>query len=140
MSSLTPSLMTMERAKFDESGNVKINLAGVGVSVNSILSNATVTTSGSSSVVSKGISKHIELSVKLGTVSGTTPTFKFDVQCLDENGNVIITYAGNTLSTTNATDYIVIDGVFTGSKVKVVWTVTGTTPQATGVYVYLYIF
>lgn len=139
MSSTTPSLMTLERAKFNTDGSVKTTQSGVTTPVETILANATVTTSGSSSVISKAQSRHIELSVKLGTVSGTNPTFKFDVQCLDENENVIITYAGNTLTTSNATDYIVIDGVFTGSKVKVIWTVTGTTPQSTATYVYLYI-
>lgn len=100
-----------------------------------VLSNATVTTSGSAIFDGFG-SKEINLIIN-NTIAptGTTPTITFSIQEVDPGD--LTTVLGNsktgTALSTATTQIVSLPIMYTGT-VKVTWTVTGTTPSFTGLY------
>jgi hypothetical protein len=100
-----------------------------------VLSNATVTTSGSAIFDGFG-AKELSLIIN-NTIAptGTTPTITFSIQEVDP-GN-LTTLLGNSVSgtaiSTATTQIVSLPMMYTGT-VQVTWTITGTTPSFTGLY------
>lgn len=106
-----------------------------------VLSNATITNPGSD-IYSAQFFGMQEVSIVVNVVNaptGTgTPTLTFTIQEVDP-GNGTTTY-GNSASTTGITAAGVFTAtlnITTSSAVKVSWTISGTTPSFSGVYVTL---
>lgn len=106
-----------------------------------VLSNATITNPGSDVYTSQLFGTQeiaIIVNVTAAPTGTGTPTLTFTVQEVDP-GNGTTTY-GNSASTTGITAagvFTAVLNVTTSSAVKVSWTITGTTPSFTGVYVTL---
>lgn len=101
-----------------------------------VLTNATVTTSGSSTVLMDFGHKETSLLINLSVApTGTSPTITFTLEEIDPGNDTTVlgtSITGATLST--ATTQILTLPVTYGGNVLITWTVTGTTPSFTGVY------
>jgi hypothetical protein len=101
-----------------------------------VLSNATVTTSGSSATFTGFGASQIVLVINVsGTVSGTSPSVTFTLQEVDPGNQT--TTIGNSVTggaITVAGTQILTLPVMKASCVQVTWTVSGTTPSFDGVY------
>lgn len=127
------------------SGNMENVVGGsdgeMGVAImgndSSVQSNATVTTSGSTTIT-KGFYgvQQINLIVNVKNApTGTTPTITYTIQEIDPGDGA------TTMGNSSSTQSITAAGVYTASlttsssgAIKVSWTVTGTSPSFTGVY------
>lgn len=100
-----------------------------------VLSNATVTTSGSAIFDGFG-AKELNLIINnTNAPTGTTPTITFSIQEVDP-GNLTTLLGNSTTGTaisTATTQIVSLPIMYTGT-VQVTWTVTGTTPSFTGLY------
>jgi len=105
----------------------------------SIFSNATVTSSGSSVVFNNYSSQIISLIVNItGAVTGTTPTITFTISEVDPGNLTTLIGSTKTGATLNsATTQVITMPVTVTGSIKVSWTVTGSSPSFGGVYVTL---
>jgi hypothetical protein len=101
-----------------------------------ILSNQTITATGSSMVAIDFGHKEISLIVNVtGPVTGTTPSITFTLQEIDPgNETTPINVSKTGAALTGVNTQIVTLPVTYGGSVLVTWTVTGTTPSFGGVY------
>src|SRR5208282_6336992 len=101
-----------------------------------VLSNATVTSSGSSMVAMDFGHKETSLLINLTIApTGTSPTITFTLEEIDP-GNAV-TVLGTTVTgvpLNSATTQILTLPVTYGGNVQITWTVTGSSPSFTGVY------
>jgi hypothetical protein len=103
-----------------------------------VFSNGTITASGNDIFYQQYFgTQQINLIVNVTAApTGTTPTITFTIQEVDPGNNT--TVFGNSASTTAINGTGVFTAVLTtthSSAVRVSWTVTGTTPSFTGMYV-----
>lgn len=103
-----------------------------------VLSNVTLTTSGSSAVtLDPDVYRDVVVVTRInGPVTGTTPTLVFTVNDLDQPTNNILSGTSSSTFTSATTDQAFLHFTRTG-KLQLNWTITGTTPSFGGVYVTL---
>ena len=105
-----------------------------------LLNNATITTSGSSSVITNDGRTEWVLDVRIANApTGTTPSITFAVTVSNDGINFIQAGAALTALTaagSQRTEYTIssTQGPIEEDFIKVTWNVTGTTPSFTGVF------
>jgi hypothetical protein len=101
-----------------------------------VLSNATVTATGSAMVAMDFGHKELSLIVNITAVpTGTLPSITFSIQEVDPgNETTTIAPAKSGAAITGVSTQIITLPVMYGGSVLVSWTVTGTTPSFTGVF------
>jgi len=88
---------------------------------NLIHNNATVNSTGQSDSLEIKGAKHIDVLIRVGSITGS-PTIQFHVDVIEPtSGAVIRTYDGTSISAANTSDYITIDGLTLGTHVRVSW-------------------
>ena len=88
---------------------------------NLIHNNATVNSTGQSDSLEIKGAKHIDVLIRVGSITGS-PTIQFHVDVIEPtSGAVIRTYDGTSINAANTSDYITIDGLTLGTHVRVSW-------------------
>ncbi len=84
--------------------------------------NTIINAVGSSEDIYIGDAKHVEVLIKLGTMTNTA-TIQYHINAMENNSDTIIrTFDGTILSATNATDYITVDGFTLSDRINITWT------------------
>jgi len=90
-----------------------------------ILNNVTVQATGNSETIYIGKLTHIELLANVGILTGVTD-ITFHITVLGGNASTVVrTFDGTQLSASDATDYILVNGLSIGTYVKITWTSSG---------------
>ena len=118
----------------DEWGGVRL-----GVLLNVlVLEGHTINSSGESDTYIIGGAKHVDVLIEVGTATGS-PSLQFHLNVVNPfTGTIIRTYDGSTLTSSNSTDYITVDGLTLGTHINLSW--DGTLDSSNyfdGVYVIL---
>lgn len=86
-----------------------------------IHNNATVNSTGQSDSLAVKGAKHIDVLIRVGSMTGS-PTIQFHVDVIEPtSGAVIRTYDGTSISAADTSDWITVDGLTLGTYVKVRW-------------------
>ena len=86
-----------------------------------IHNNATVNSTGQSDSLAVKGAKHIDVLIRVGSMTGS-PTIQFHVDVIEPtSGAVIRTYDGTSISAADTSDWITVDGLTLGTHVKVRW-------------------
>jgi len=101
-----------------------------------VLSNASITSNGSSSNYNAGPYKNFLVTIYVGSVSGTSPSLTVYFNAYDPNSGQSIPMASVTLTSTGGTYIYVHD--FPGNLFNISWTVGGTSPSFGSVYISVY--
>jgi hypothetical protein len=101
-----------------------------------ILSNASITSNGSSSNYNTVPYRNFLVTVYVGSVSGTSPSLTVYFNAYDGNSGQSIPIASVTLTSAGATYILVQD--FPGNQFNISWTVGGTSPSFGSVYISVY--
>jgi len=101
-----------------------------------VLSNASITSNGSSSNYSTGPYKNFLVTVYVGSVSGTSPSLTVYFNAYDSNSGQSIPLASATLTSAGATYMLVQD--FPGNYFNISWVVGGTSPSFGSVFISVY--
>jgi hypothetical protein len=101
-----------------------------------VLSNASITSNGSSSNYSTGPYRNFLVTVYVGSVSGTSPSLTVYFNAYDSNSGWSIPMASATLTSAGATYILVQD--FPGNTFNISWVVGGTSPSFGSVYITVY--
>jgi hypothetical protein len=101
-----------------------------------VLSNASITSNGSSSNYGTGPYKNFLVTVYVGSVSGTSPSLTVYFNAYDSNSGQSIPMASVTLTSAGATYMLVQD--FPGNYFNISWVVGGTSPSFGSVYISVY--
>jgi hypothetical protein len=102
----------------------------------SVLSNASITSNGSSSNYGTGPYKNFLVTIYVGSVSGTSPSLTVYFNAYDSNSGQSIPMASVTLTSAGGTYIYVHD--FPGNQFNISWTVGGTSPSFGSVYISVY--
>jgi hypothetical protein len=102
----------------------------------SVLSNASITSNGSSSNYSAGPYRNFLVTIYVGSVSGTSPSLTVYFNAYDGYSGQSIPMASVTLTSAGATYILVND--FPGNAFNISWTVGGTSPSFGSVYISVY--
>jgi hypothetical protein len=102
----------------------------------SVLSAATVTASGSSSVYSTGINKVFFVVISVGSVSGTNPSMTVYFNAYDSASGASIPIVSVNITAAGA--YYISVSNFAGTQFTISWTVSGTSPSFDNVYITVY--
>jgi hypothetical protein len=102
----------------------------------SVLSNASITSNGSSGNYSAGPYKNFLVTIYVGSVSGTSPSLTVYFNAYDSNSGQSIPLASVTLTSAGGTYIYVHD--FPGNQFNISWTVGGTSPSFGSVYITVY--
>jgi len=102
----------------------------------SVLSAATVTASGSSSVYSTGANKDFFVAISVGSVSGTSPSMTVYFNAYDGASGASIPIASVNITAAGA--YYISVSDFAGAQFTISWTVSGTSPSFGNVYITVY--
>jgi len=114
---------------------VRINQASLKNSF-SVLSNASITSNGSSSNYYANIYRNFLVTIYVGSVSGTSPSLTVYFNAYDSNSGQSIPLASVTLTSAGGT-YILVQN-FPGSTFNLSWVVGGTSPSFGSVYISVY--
>jgi len=101
-----------------------------------VLSNASITSNGSSSNYSTGPYRNFLVTIYVGSVSGTSPSLTVYFNAYDSNSGQSIPMASVTLTSAGATYMLVQD--FPGNQFNISWVVGGTSPSFGSVYISVY--
>lgn len=107
-------------------------------SLQTVQDNATLTASGTADFSGIG-APNIALAINIVNVpTGTSPTIQFDIQQIDEgDGTTLIGTASQSTVITGVTNETITLAMESSSQLRVTWTLGGTSPSFTGVYVTL---
>ena len=124
----------------DSDGNLYVDIAEIGGNVLklsfSVLSNASITSNGSSSNYYIGMYKNFLVTIYVGSVSGTSPSLTVYFNVYDGYSGQSIPLASVTLTSAGGTYIYVHD--FPGGAFNISWTVGGTSPSFGSVYISVY--
>jgi len=101
-----------------------------------VLSNASITSNGSSSTIGAGPYRNFLVTIYVGSVSGTSPSLTVYFNVYDSNSGQSIPIASVTLTSAGATYMLVQD--FPGQWFNISWVVGGTSPSFGSVYISVY--
>jgi len=101
-----------------------------------VLSNASITSNGSSSNYGTGPYRNFLVTIYVGSVSGTSPSLTVYFNAYDGNSGQSIPMASATLTSAGGTYIYVHD--FPGNKFNISWVVGGTSPSFGSVYISVY--
>jgi len=102
----------------------------------SVLSNASITSNGSSSNYNAGPYRNFLVTIYVGSVSGTSPSLTVYFNAYDTNSGQSIPLASVTLTGAGGTYIYVHD--FPGNAFNISWTVGGTSPSFGSVFISVY--
>jgi hypothetical protein len=102
----------------------------------SVLSNASITSNGSSSNYSAGPYRNFLVTIYVGSVSGTSPSLTVYFNAYDSNSGQSIPMASVTLTSAGGTYILVRD--FPDDYFNISWVVGGTSPSFGSVYISVY--
>ena len=102
----------------------------------SVLSNASITSNGSSSNYSAGPYKNFLVTIYVGSVSGTSPSLTVYFNAYDSNSGQSIPLASVNITSAGGTYIYVHD--FPGNQFNISWVVGGTSPSFGSVYISVY--
>ena len=124
----------------DSAGNLYVDIARIGnnnlKSSFSVLSNASITSNGSSSNYNAYTYKNFLVTIYVGSVSGTSPSLTVYFNAYDGYSRQSIPMASATLTSAGATYILVQD--FPGGTFNLSWVVGGTSPSFGSVYITVY--
>jgi hypothetical protein len=124
----------------DQWGNLYIDLSGIAnnplKNAFSVLSNASITSNGSSGNYSAGPYRNFLVTIYVGSVSGTSPSLTVYFNAYDSYSGQSIPLASVTLTSAGGTYIYVHD--FPGNAFNISWTVGGTSPSFGSVYITVY--
>jgi hypothetical protein len=103
---------------------------------NSVLTNASITSNGSSNIYYTVPYRNFLVTIYVGSVSGTSPSLTVYFNTYDWNSGQSIPMASVTLTSAGATYILVHD--FPGNNFNISWTVGGTSPSFYSVYISVY--
>jgi hypothetical protein len=102
----------------------------------SVLSNASITSNGSTGNYGIGPYRNFLVTIYVGSVSGTSPSLTVYFNAYDSNSGQSIPLASVTLTSAGGTYIYVHD--FPGNQFNISWTVGGTSPSFGSVYISVY--
>jgi hypothetical protein len=102
----------------------------------SVLSNASITSNGSSSNYNAGPYKNFLVTIYVGSVSGTSPSLTVYFNAYDSNSGQSIPMASVALTSAGGTYIYVHD--FPGNQFNISWVVGGTSPSFGNVFISVY--
>jgi hypothetical protein len=102
----------------------------------SVLSNASITSNGSSSNYNAGPYRNFLVTIYVGSVSGTSPSLTVYFNAYDQYSGQSIPMASATLTSAGGTYIYVHD--FPGNTFNISWVVGGTSPSFGSVYISVY--
>jgi len=102
----------------------------------SVLSNASITSNGSSSNYNAGPYRNFLVTIYVGSVSGTSPSLTVYFNAYDSNSGQSIPLA--SVNITSAGAYYISVSNFPGNQFNISWTVGGTSPSFGSVYISVY--
>jgi hypothetical protein len=114
---------------------VRINQSPLKSSL-SVLSNASITSNGSTGNYNASIYRNFLVTIYVGSVSGTSPSLTVYFNAYDSNSGQSIPMASVTLTSAGATYILVQD--FPGGTFNLSWVVGGTSPSFGSVYISVY--
>jgi hypothetical protein len=124
----------------DSAGNPYVDIARIEnsnlKSSFSVLSNASITSNGSTGNYNASIYRNFLVTIYVGSVSGTSPSLTVYFNAYDSNSGQSIPMASVTLTSASAT-YILVQG-FPGQNINISWVVGGTSPSFGSVYISVY--
>jgi hypothetical protein len=124
----------------DQWGYPYIDLSGIAnnplKNAFNVLSNASITSNGSSGNYSAGPYRNFLVTIYVGSVSGTSPSLTVYFNAYDSNSGQSIPIASVTLTSAGGTYIYVHD--FPGNAFNISWTVGGTSPSFGSVYISVY--
>jgi len=124
----------------DSGGYPYVDIVRIGGSILkysfSVLSNASITSNGSSSNYGTGPYRNFLVTIYVGSVSGTSPSLTVYFNAYDSNSGQSIPMASVTLTSAGATYILVQD--FPGNNFNISWSVGGTSPSFGSVYISVY--
>jgi len=102
----------------------------------SVLSNASITSNGSTGNYGTGPYRNFLVTVYVGSVSGTSPSLTVYFNAYDSNSGQSIPMA--SVNITSAGAYYISMNNFPGNQFNISWTVGGTSPSFGSVYISVY--
>jgi len=136
---ITSKPISISNPLLNQYGNINIDINTYGSNLKNwfkVLSNASITSNGSTNNYYAGPYKNFLVTIYVGSVSGTSPSLTVYFNAYDPNSSQSIQMASATLTSAGGTYIYVHD--FPGNQFNISWAVGGTSPSFGSVFITVY--